>query len=204
MLKGPEKEHFVLDDGATECAAELIAPEVFKGFPVGGVCGQRLRAEIFEQAAMHIVASRLGDDVDHATSRAAEFCVGTTGDHLKFFYRVKCDVDRGTLTAELFTEKTVVVVAAIEADVVEYAALAIEVNLIAVRPLSDGHARRQCQEVFKLASEDRRAGDGAFVQGRRGFRLRDFDRRNVSDDDSFSDGRNFDCDRNGKNLAYRK
>ena len=56
-------------------------------------------------------------------------------DHLEFLDRFERDVDGGALAAHLLAEEAVVVVAAVEADVVEHAALAGEVDLVAVGPL---------------------------------------------------------------------
>ena len=59
------------------------------------------------------------------------------------------------LAADLLAEEAVVVVAAVEADVVEDAALAGERDLVAVRPLHDADARRERQQILELAAEDR-------------------------------------------------
>ena len=84
---------------------------------------------------MRLVRARLGDDVDHAAGGAAELGVGAGRDDLELLDRFERDVDGGALAAHLLAEEAVVVVAAVEADVVEDAALAGEVDLVAVRPL---------------------------------------------------------------------
>src|SRR6185312_12251145 len=56
---------------------------------------------------------------------------------------------------ELLAEETVVVVAAVETHVVEDSTLTREVDLVSVGALRDADAGRECQQVFKLSSEDR-------------------------------------------------
>ena len=61
----------------------------------------------------------------------------------------------------LLAEEAVVVIAAVEADVVEDAALAGKRDLVSVRPLHDRHTGRQRQQVLELASEVRDVFDGS-------------------------------------------
>jgi hypothetical protein len=61
---------------------------------------------------------------------------------LKFFYRFERDVYGCALAAELLAEEAVVVVAAIESDVIEDSALAREIDLVAVGPLRDADVSR--------------------------------------------------------------
>ena len=82
-----------------------------------------LEALVVEQAAVRLVGPRLRDDVDHAAGGAAELGVRAGGDDLELLHRVERDVDGGALSADLLAEEPVVVVAAVEADVVEDAAL---------------------------------------------------------------------------------
>ena len=63
------------------------------------------------------------------------------GDDLELLDRVERDVDGRALAARLLAEEPVVVVAAVEADVVEDAALSGERDLVAVRSLHDADAR---------------------------------------------------------------
>ena len=84
---------------------------------------------------MTLVRARLGDDVDDAAGGAAEFGVGAGRDDLELLDRFERDVDGRALPADLLAEEAVVVVAAVEADVVEDAALAGEVDLVAVGSL---------------------------------------------------------------------
>jgi hypothetical protein len=76
-----------------------------------------------EDASLERVRSRLRDDVDDAAGRAAEFRGSAAGDDLELLDGIQRDVDRRALTTRLLAEESVVVVAAVEADVVEDAAL---------------------------------------------------------------------------------
>ena len=84
-----------------------------------------------------LVRAGLGDDVDDAAGRAAELRRRAGGDHLELLDRFERDVHRGALPAGLLAEEPVVVVAAVEADVVEDPALPGEGDLVAVGPLDD-------------------------------------------------------------------
>ena len=112
---------------------------------------------------MKVVGSGLGDDVDDAAGGAAELRVGPAGDDLKFLDGFKGDVNRGSLAAHLLAEETVVIVATVETDVVEDAALAVDVDFVAVRALNDAHAGGQREEIFKFPAENRSAVDGQLV-----------------------------------------
>ena len=87
---------------------------------------------------LRVVRAGLGDDVDHASGSAAELGRRAGGDHLELLDRVERDVDRGALAARLLAEEPVVVVAAVEADVVEDAALAGKADRVSVGSLDDG------------------------------------------------------------------
>ena len=76
-----------------------------------------------KNAAVHLVRTRFGDDVDDAARRATELRIRSTGHDLELLHRLQRDVDGRALAAHLLAEEAVVVVAAVEADVVEYAAL---------------------------------------------------------------------------------
>src|SRR5258708_36431532 len=114
---------------------------------------------------MDVIRSGLGNDVDNAAGSAPKFRVCTACDDLEFLDRVECDVDRSALPAELLAKEAVVVVTPIEADVIEHAALPVKVDLVSIRALCDGHTRRQCQQVFKLAPKHWSCTGREFVQG---------------------------------------
>ena len=96
------------------------------GLPSEVFDGQTFEPLVMEEAAVRLVGARLGDDVDDAAGGAPELGVGAAGDDLEFLHRVERDVDGGALAAHLLAEEAVVVVAAVQADVVEDAALAGE------------------------------------------------------------------------------
>ena len=91
----------------------------------------------------------------------------------------------------MFAEEAVVVVASIETDVIEDSALAREIDLVAVGTLRDADAGRECQQVFKLSSENWCGAYCCFVQRRAGFRLCRIDCWSAGDGDSFRDFGNF-------------
>ena len=204
LFKRSENENFVLDDRTADRSTKLVAAKVLERFAIRGSRCQRFRAEIFEAASVHLVRSRLCDDVDDASRSAPEFRVGSAGDNLEFLDRVQRDINRRALSAELFSEEAVVVVTPIEADVIEDAALTIEVNFIAIRTLRYGHTGRQCQQVFKFAPQHRRPADRELAQGRGRFRFCCFDYRNVGDDDLLRDRRNLERDWDRERLSDRQ
>ena len=121
-----------------------------------------------EQAAADVVRAGLRDDVDDAARRPPEFRVGAGRDHLELLHRFERDVDGRALPAHLLAEESIVVVAAVEADVVEHAALSREVDLVAVRSLDDADAGRQREQVLELAAEDWRRLNRPLIERRRG------------------------------------
>src|SRR5207253_3101254 len=103
--------------------------------------------------------------------RPAKFGSGSGRNNLKLFHSVQRDIDRGALAAKLFAEETIVVIAAVKADVVENPALTGEVNLVAVRTLDDAYARRQRQQVFKLTAQNRSVVHRSFIESGTRFSL---------------------------------
>src|SRR5437660_8532491 len=98
---------------------------------------------------MNGVGAGFRDDVDDASGAAAELRVGAARRDLKLLDGLQRDVNCGTLAAHLLAKESIVVVAAVEADVVEDAPLPVDVYFVAVRTLSDADAGGQCQQVFK-------------------------------------------------------
>ncbi len=175
LLKGDEEEGVVVLDRAADVAAELFAVKVRQRLAVGGVGGQGFQPLEVEKASVKFVGARLGDDVDDAARRAPELGGRARRDDLKLLDGVERDIYGGALASGLLAEEAVVVVAAVEADVVEDAALPCEVDLVAVRPLHDRDVWRQGQEVFKFPAEHGQIAHSLFVQSRARFR---FDRVN--------------------------
>src|SRR5258708_17772719 len=132
-----EEKELILVNGATQASAKLIAAKILQRFPIRGVSGKRFGAEVLESAAMDVIRSRLGDDVDYSSCRASEFSVSAACHHLELFHRIHCDVDRGALTTFLLSKESVVVVAAVQADIIKDSALTVEVDLVPVRTLGN-------------------------------------------------------------------
>ena len=122
--------------------------------PSDSVARQRLETLKVEHAAVWLVRPRLGDDVDDAACGPAELRRRTCRNHLEFLDRFQRDVDRRALAAGLFAEEPVVVVAAVEADVVEDPALAGKRDLVAIRPLDDADAGGQGEEILEFSAEN--------------------------------------------------
>ena len=135
--------------------------------PVREVAGESLEPLEVEGAAPERVRARLGDDVDDAAGRAAVFGRRAAGDDLELLDGIERDVDRRALSAGLLAEEPVVVVAAVEADVVEDAALAGKRDLVAVGALDDADAGRERQQILELATENRNRLDRRLVDRRR-------------------------------------
>src|ERR1043166_915190 len=89
--------------------------------------------------------------------------------HLELAHRLQGDVDRRALAAQLLAEEAVVVIAAVQADVVEDPALSGEGDLVTVGALHDAHPGRQRQKVFELAAQDRRVAHCDLIQRGTGF-----------------------------------
>src|SRR6266404_4868026 len=117
-----------------------------------------------EDASVQLVGAGLGDHVHNATAGAAKFRAGARGDHLELLHRVKADVHGSALSAGLLTEEAVVVVTAVQADVVKDAALPVEIDLVAVRSLRDADARCKGQQVLKLSAQNGSICNRTFVE----------------------------------------
>src|SRR5579859_5843814 len=113
---------------------------------------------------MEFVRARLCNHVDHAAAGPPEFSVGTTGDYLELFNCFEGDIDGSSLAARLLAKEAVVIVPAIETDVVEDAALPVEVDLVAIRALNDAGAGRQGEKVLELAAKHGRSRDGRLAK----------------------------------------
>ena len=140
-LHGEEIEGFVCLDWTANRSTELLAMEFLELRAVGESAGERLEPLKMKHTAVRLVRPGLADDVDDPTGRPSELGRRAARDDLKFLHRVERDIDGRALTADLFTEKPIVEIAAIQTDVVEDAALAGERDLVAVSALNDADAR---------------------------------------------------------------
>ena len=204
VLERDEEEHPVALDGAAHRSAELFAMKVGGRRAVRGVRRQALQTLEVEQAAVQVVGARLRDDVDDAAGGAAELRVGPAGHDLELLDRLQRDVDRRALAAELFAEESVVVVAAIEADVVVHAALPIEGDLVAVRPLDDADAGSEGEQILELAAEDRRRADGGLVERVADFGAGHVDERGAGHRDRLRGPRHLQHGIDGDRLPHRE
>ncbi len=200
-----EQERLVFLERATERAAPLLAVELVERAPVRELARELLVPLKIEQASVRLVRAGLGDDVDHASRGAPEFRRGARRNHLELLHRLERDVNRRALAPRLLAEEPVVVVPAVEADVVEHAALSRKRDLVAVRPLDDADAGREREQILELAAEDRRGLDRQLVQRvrrRRAGRVDDL--RGRRDRHRFGDARHFHRNRQGDRLPDRQ
>src|SRR5256885_3960885 len=153
---------------------------------VGGICRESFEALEIKCAAVNVVCARFRDDVDDSARSASKLSARSSRNNLKLFHCLQRDVDCGALSAELFAEEAVVVVTAIETDVIKDSALAREIDLIAVRTLRDADVGRECQQIFKLSSQDGCSAYRSFVQCRAGFSLDGIYGWSCCDGDGFS------------------
>src|SRR5436190_1206687 len=190
LLHGSEVEHFVLNDWSADGATELLAMEVFERFVVGGVCRESFETLEMKEAAVQLVGSRFGYDVHYAASATAKLRGGACGYDLEFLHRVEGDIDGCALSTDLLAEEAVVIVAAIEADVIENPALSGEVDFVAIRTLHDTYSRREGQKILEFSAQNWRGAYRAIRERSARFRLRGIDRRSTHDFHSFALRRN--------------
>ena len=183
VLERAEEKHAIALDRAADHPAGLLAVEVGRRSAIRGVRRQSLQALEVKETAVQIIGARLGNDVDHAASGAAELRVGPARHDLEFLDRLQRDVDRRTLAAKLLAEEPVVVVTAVEADVVVHASLAAEGDLVAIRALDDAHSRSEGEKILELPAQDGRRADGGLIERITDFRAGDVDVRRAGDGD---------------------
>ena len=182
LVVGQEEEGPVPHQRAAHCPTQLIAVEV------GPLAAALLRKgggdliplpEVMGGAGQ-MVGARLGDYVDEAAGRAAELGGGALIHHHQLLDRVLIEGEGRTLAAALLAEEGIVEVGAVDDEVVEDAALAADVERVAVRSLRDGGARCEQRQVHEVATVARksihhvlqnplRAGDVRGVEGLRQF-----------------------------------
>ncbi len=164
VLERDEVEHPVALDRPPQRSPELLAMEIGRRCAIRRVGGQSLQTLEMENAAVQVIGSRLRDDIDDAPGRAAELRVGAAGHDLEFLHRLQRDVDGGALSAQLLAEEAIVVVAAIEADVVVHASLSAERDLVAIGALHDADSGSEREQIFELPAQDGRRADGRLIE----------------------------------------
>src|SRR5437016_4846147 len=163
-FEGTEEECLVLAQRSTDRAAKLLAAKILQRFSIGGVCRERFQTLEVKQTSVDFICSRLGNHVDDATGRAAKLCRSSRGNHLKLFDGIQRNVDCRTLAAKLLAEKAIIVITAVEADIIEDATLTSESDFIPVRALDNADAGRQGQQILKFSAQDRSLAYRCFVQ----------------------------------------
>ena len=154
LVVSQEEERPVAREGASHGRAELAPSEI--RFPASSSCGVLRRnlvplAEVVARAG-EIVGARFGDDVDETTGRPAELRGGSLVHDDQLADGVLVEGERGTLSAALFPEEGVVEVGAVHDEVVEDAALAVDVQFVAVRSLGDGRPRGEQRQIHEVAA----------------------------------------------------
>ena len=154
LVVGEEEERPVADERAADGGPELVPPEIgLPAPPVRGVLGRDLvpLAEVVGGAGQ-FVGARPGDHVDEPPGRAAELGGGALVHDHQLADRVLVEGERRPLAAALLAEERVVEVGPVHDEVVEDAALAVDVQLVAVGSLGDGRAGRQQRQVHEVAA----------------------------------------------------
>ena len=185
LVVGEEEERPVAREGAAQGGADLVPPEI--RFPASSFCGVLRRdlvplAEVVARAG-EVVGPRLGDDADEAARRAAELGGGSLVHDDQLADGVLVERERGTLSAALFPEEGVVEVGAVHDEVVEDAALSVDVQFVAVRPLGDGRPGREQRQVHEVAAVARHRIHHLFPEPLGAREVRGFDRgRQLAED----------------------
>ena len=179
LVVGQEEERPVAREGASQSRAELAPSEI--GFPASSGCGVLRRnlvplAEVVAGAG-EIVGARFGDDVDETTGRPAELRGGSLVHDDQLPDGVLVEGERGTLSAALFPEEGVVEVGAVHDEVVEDAALSVDVQFVAVRPLGDGRPRGEQRQIHEVAAVARHRIHDVFAEALGAGEIRGLDRR---------------------------
>ena len=189
LVVGQEEERPVAREGASQSRAELAPSEI--GFPASSRCGVLRRnlvplAEVVAGAG-EIVGARFGDDVDETTGRPAELRGGSLVHDDQLPDGVLVEGERGTLSAALFPEEGVVEVGAVHDEVVEDAALPVDVQFVAVRSLGDGRPGGEQRQVHEVAAVARHRIHHLFPEalGTREVRGLDRGRQFAEDRDRF-------------------
>ena len=190
-----------LADRPANGAAKLFATKILERLAVRGVRSQRFETLKVEQTAVHVVGSGFGDHIDDAAGGAAKFGARSGGHHLKFLYRFQRDVDRRALAAQLLAKEAIVVIAAVKTDVIENAALTGEGDLVAIGSLHDADSRRQRQQIFKLAAQNRSRVHRCLVERGARFCLDRVDGGSCSDRNCFLHRRNLHRERKIQGLT---
>ena len=152
LVEGGEVKQLVFADSAAEGAAELLLGEAAEAGAVGEAGGQAGPLLVFVQGAVQAVGAGLGDHVDEPAGAASEFGGRAVGHHLHFLDGVQAHGKGGALAAALLAEEGIVVVGAIDGDVVVDALLPVDGDLVAIGSLHDGDAGGEGNQAEEVAS----------------------------------------------------
>src|SRR5262249_62395953 len=81
-----KNEQLVLLKGPAQGTAELMALKIRQRRSIGSRGCQPFGSEVLKGAAVPVVGAGLGDNVDHASGRPAEFSVGAAVDDVESLY----------------------------------------------------------------------------------------------------------------------
>ncbi len=102
---------------------------------------------LVRRAVNFIGSANFRHHVDEATGTASEFGGRTIGHHLELLNRVKVHCEEAAFVLALLAEKRIIVICSVNGDVVIDTLLAVNRDLVAVRPLQ--WTRRLGQSVTK-------------------------------------------------------
>src|SRR6185369_11736795 len=119
------------------------------------MCGKSLQALKVENASVDGVGAGLRNHINDSAGGSTKLRRGSGRNHLEFLDRIQRNVDGSSLSAQLLSEKSVVVITTVQADVIENPALPGECDFVSVRTLDDTDTRRQSKQVFEFSSENR-------------------------------------------------
>ena len=185
LFVGEEKEGPVAHEGASQRGAGLVAAEI--GLPASPRRRKRRRhlvplAEVVRRAAQ-VVRPRLGDHVDEAAGRSAELGGGALVHHHQVLDGILVEGEGGALPAPLLAEEGVVEVGPVDDEVVEDAALAADVQLVAVGPLRYRRTRGEQGQVHEVAAVTRQRVHYVLLDALRARDVRGVDHaRRLADD----------------------
>jgi len=125
LLKGAEEEHLVLNDGTAKRSSELVATEIVQRLAIRGSRRESLCAEIFEGAAVNVIGARFRNDIDDAACGSANSALAPEATTWNSLTASKV-MSIARAARRVARRKSHCLSRAIEADVVEGAALTIE------------------------------------------------------------------------------
>ena len=185
LIVGQEEERPVAHEGAAQRRARLIPVEVgpSAAAPRRKGSGNFVPLPEVVSGAGELVGPRLGDHVDEAARRAAELGGGALIDHHQLLDGVLIECERRALSPALLAEERIVEIGPVDDEVVEDAALAANVELVAVRSLGDGCAGCEERQVHEVAAVARQPVHHLFQHALRAGDVRGVERcRQLADD----------------------